>query len=163
MEFKQTILPKSIKYRIGKKEFEFVEFTCLKRDTLLNIIGSFTLADIMSSVFPILDELNIKLEGEEDAQIGKLIQLALQNKSLWGALILGLVNVLRVGADIICLSLSEKDSLEENELYIKNNLTISQEPMLLSVIIALNELPETLKNYKALIADIKDLIKMKNS
>lgn len=159
------MLSKKFKYIIGEKEFEFAELTCVRRDTLLKIIGSFTFTDIMSSVMPILDELNIDLlkeGGSEDAQIGTLIKLALQNESLWGGLILCFVDVLKIGPDVICLSLCENKTTEENELYIKNNLTIRQEPDILKKLIELNELPKTLGNYKSLLTNVQKMMK-KNS
>jgi len=162
MKNEESMLPKSFKFFLGKKEFEFTELTCHRKDTLLKIIGSFTFADIMSSIMPILDELNIdivKEGGEEDAQIGKLIEYALQNESLWGGLTLCLVEALQIGLDVICLSLCEKDTTEDNELYIRNNITVRQEPIVLGKIIDLNELPQTLKNYQSLLTRVKALVK----
>lgn len=164
MNNEEAMLPKKVKFPIGEKTFEFVEMSCLRRDTLLKIIGSFTFADIMTAIMPVLNELNIDIEkegGEEDAQISSLIEHALQNESLWGGLTICLVDGLRIGPEVICLSLCEKDSNDENELYIKNNVTVRQEPVILEKIIDLNELPQTLKNYKSLLTRVKTMAKTK--
>jgi len=166
MKNDESMLPKKLKFHIGEREFEFTEMSCLRRDALLKIIGSFTFADMMTSIMPVLDELNINIlkeGGEEDAQIGTLIEHALQNESLWGGLTLCLLDALRIGPEAICLSLCEKDSTNENELYVKNNLTVRQEPVILEAIIDLNELPQTLKNYQSLLTRVKAMTKKKNS
>lgn len=143
---------------VGDKNYVLTEFTCLKRNALLDMVGSFTFADILKSIMPILDELNIKLDdGEDGQQLQQLIKLGLQNENIWGGLVSCLITVLRIGPDIICLSVENLD--EESEEYIKNNLTVSQEPTILSKIIELNALPSTVKNYKALIVKVKDLMK----
>jgi hypothetical protein len=156
------MLPKKFKFHIGEREFEFVEMSCLRRDALLKVIGSFTFAEIMSAVMPILNELNIdivKEGGEEDAQVSTLIEHALQNESLWGGLSLCLLEALHIGPEVVCLSLCEKQSTDENELYIKNNITVRQEPVILEKIIDINELPQTLKNYQSLLTRVKELAK----
>jgi hypothetical protein len=164
---KESMLPKNFKFYIGKKEFEFVELSCLGRDSLLRTIGSYTVADIMTAIMPVLNELNLditKKEGEsEDAQLNKLFTYALQNETLWGSLAICFLDALKIGPDVICASLSKEDFTEENELYIKNNITVRQEPVVLTKILELNELPQTLKNYSSLLTRVQTLMTKKNS
>jgi hypothetical protein len=148
---------KKIQVLIGEKEFNIVELTCMKRNALLDIVGQFTFAEILKSVMPLLKELGIDLSKEDggDKQIGQLIEIGLQNEAIWGGLMACLISVLRVGPQVICLSLENLTKDDEN--YITGNLTIIQEPIVLKQIIELNKLPETVKNYKSLLADVRSL------
>jgi hypothetical protein len=148
---------KKIQVLIGEKEFNIVELTCMKRNALLDIVGQFTFAEILKSVMPLLKELGVDLSNEEndDKQIGSLIQLGLENEAIWGGLMACLVSVLRIGPQVISLSLEKLDEKDEN--YITEHLTITQEPVILKQIIELNKLPETVKNYKSLLADVRSL------
>jgi hypothetical protein len=153
------MIPKKEKVFIGEKEFEIGELTCVKRNALLDIVGSFTFAEMMKSVYPVLNELGIKLnEGNEDENIGKLIKLGLQNEALWGVLMACFIDVLHIGPQVIFLSLC--DSVEEEvEDYIASNLTVTQEPVILQKIIEINKLPDTVKNYRSLLTEIRAMMK----
>jgi hypothetical protein len=147
------------KVSIGENEYFLKELTCVGRNALMDIVGSFTFADIMKSVFPLLKELGINLEeGNENDQIGKLIALGLQNEAIWGGLMTCFITILNIGPQVICLSIDKIDTEIEN--YIVNNLTIRQEPVILKQIIELNKLPDTLGNYKSLLAEVQGLMKM---
>lgn len=143
---------------IGEKNFFIRELTCLKRNALLDIVGSFTFAEILKSITPLLTGLGIKLDEKDDDSIGKLVKLGLENGDIWGGLMACLTNVLGVGPQVICLSLEKLDA--ETEDYVTNNLTIQQEPIIIEQIIELNKLPETIKNYKALMTKIRGLAKI---
>ena len=147
---------------IGEKDFKIKELTCASRNAIFDIVGTFTFAEILKSLMPVLDGLGIDLKkkGGEADQMGELIKLGLQNENVWGGLMACLISVLQIGPQIICLSLDTMD--EETENYILANLTVTQEPKILQQIIELNELPETVKNYKSLLNNVRNLIQTKN-
>lgn len=147
---------------VGDKEYKIKELTCTKRDALLDIIGSFTFAEMMKSIMPLLNTLGIKLDkGDENMKMNQLIKIGLQNEKVWGSLVACLVNMLNIGPQIICLSLDELDG--EAEKYVVENLTVVQEPIILKQIIELNKLPETVGNYKSLLAEVKVMMGKTNS
>jgi len=150
---------------IGGKKFTLEELTCVKRDALLDIVSSFTLSGILKSLAPLFKEFTNTEEGEEEKKeenlFFKSVMSLLTNEDMWGALVLSVIEVLRIGPTIICLSVSDLD--ENDETLIKTKLTISQEPVILKSIIELNKLPDTLKNYSSLLKSVKGLTETKNT
>jgi hypothetical protein len=167
---------KEDKVSIGKKEFTLVEMTCFNRDILLDLIGSFSLSNIMGSVLPVLETLgSVSEEDKEEAdtpeqaehKLAKLLVAAVDNESVWGAVVRMLINVLKIGPQVILLSLKEADEAKDEkaneiELYVKQYLTVSQEPEIINKIIELNKLPDVVKNYMSLLAKVKGMTKIKN-
>ncbi len=150
-----------VKVCIGDKEYYIQELTCTKRDGLLDVIGTFTFAEMMKSIMPLLDTLGVDLEGDENEKMGQLIRIGLQNEDVWGSLMACLISMLQVGPQVICLSLDKLD--EEIEKYVIEHLTIVQEPIILKQIIELNKLPQTVGNYKSLLTEVKLMMQKTNS
>ncbi len=146
---------------IGDKEYNIQELTCTKRDGLLDIIGTFTFAEMMKSMMPLLDTLGVNLKGDDSERMSQLIKIALQNEDVWGSLMACLINMLHIGPQVICLSLDKLN--EEIEQYVIENLTVSQEPIILKQILELNKLPETVGNYKSLLTEVKLMMGKTNS
>lgn len=146
---------------IGENEYKIQELTCTKRDGLLDIIGTFTFAEIMKSMMPLLDTLGTNLKGDDSEKMSQLIKIALQNEDVWGSLMACVISMLHIGPQVVCLSLDKLD--EEIEKYVIENLTVSQEPIILKQILKLNKLPETVGNYKSLLTEVKLMMGKTNS
>lgn len=144
---------------IGERKFILAELTCTKREALLDMIGNLTFTEVLKSILPLFD--SFKSDDREDNNFGQLIQFMLTNENMWGTLTLCLINVLRLGPTIICLSL--KDLKDEDHGYVTQNVTINQESSILNKIIEINKLPETLKNFSSLLVTVRSLMKMKNT
>ena len=142
---------------IGEREFLLKELTCSKRNALLDIIGAHTFKEVLNSVVPILNDLNAKTKGGEKDQIENIIKVAMDNEEIWGALIGCVIKTFNIGINLVCLSLDKLD--EETEIYVKNNITIRQEPKLVKDIIEMNGLSDIIKNFKSLLKDIRLAIK----
>lgn len=148
---------KSSKVLIGEKEFTIKELTCAKRDVLFDIIGSHSLPSILKAIVPLLGELERKDKDTQkpEQKIYSIFNLALVDTKVFSTLIACFLRTIRVGIDAIVLSV--QGCTVEDESYIRNNITISQEPSILNTIIEINSLPETIKNYLSLLKAIKTL------
>jgi hypothetical protein len=132
---------------IGDREFSLKELTCADRNVLAEILSSVKLPDILSQLLLSFDHDSIKPEMN-------FFEI-LKTGGVWENIVGIMIQALGMSLDIICLSI--KQITEEEEKYVRLNLTISQESEILNDIVELNSLPDVIKNYTALLRRLKEV------
>jgi len=147
------MLVREDKVVIGVREFKIQEMTCPKRSTILNLVFGIKLPDIIKVISEKLSGLNVP--GRE-ANVKDLFSLLASNPGVWQTLIMSTINSLNLLPTIIVLSLVGEVT-EEDELYVRNNLTMRQEVAILNTVYELNDFTSIIKNAKSLLLKLNIL------